>query len=416
MCLVRGFLTAVVGAAILVGSAGARADERRLTLQDAVQMAVSADEPALASLHARAQALEDEAIADAQLPDPRFTGVLANVPTDSFRLDQENMTQLKLGLRQEFPAGKTLQFRGRQRRAEAEAERGRRRLELRRIALDTRTAWLDLFFHRRAEQILKSNSQAVRNQIDSLAARFATGRMHAQGILRAELELSLIDDRLTEHRRQAETAQADLARYIGAAAVRPLPEHLPSMPRPQPLDALRSRLVDHPSVQVENAQIFAADAGIKLAEQAYKPSFALEGSYGLRTDRSDLASIGLTLSMPIFTDKRQDRRRAAAVRQRSSEQLSRDALLLDLKRQLEQAWADWQRLNERAALYGQAINARAAQTTEATLTTYANNQTDFAELIRSQLAELDVELERAELETRAAKAWAQIAYLTGEFL
>lgn len=389
-------------------------EDSRLTLESAVHLAIASEDPSLTRFEARAEALENEAVADARLPDPKVTGSLANVPIDTFSFSQSAMTQIKLGLRQEFPAGKTLEIRARQRLAEAETERARRRLTMREIVLQTRTAWLDLFFQRRAEQILQRSHKAVREQLDSLEARFATGRMHAQDMLRAELELSLIDDRLTEYRRRAEVAQATLSRYIGRAAMRQLPDRLPEQPDPADLVSLQERLVDHPSVQVENARIQAAEIGIDLAEQAYKPAFAIEGGYGIRTDQADFASIGVTMSLPIFTDKRQDRRRAAAVSHSGARQLDRDERLHELKRQLEETWANWQRLNERVTLYQQALGERARQTAEASITTYANGQTDFAELIRSKLAELDIQLKRAELESEAAKARARLAYLTGE--
>ncbi|MGK7296926.1 MAG: TolC family protein [Candidatus Wenzhouxiangella sp. M2_3B_020] len=394
---------------------GVSSESQPLTLDEAVATALTTEDPEFARFTARAEALENRAVADSQLPDPKITGQVANVPVDSFEFDQEGMTQaLRLGLRQEFPAGKTLKVRGEQRRAEAEAERARREAALREVELATRTAWLDLAYQARATRILTSSREAIAKQIDSLASRFATGRMHAQDVLRTELELALLDDRLVEHQRLADVAREALARYIGREAFRPLPGEFPAFPEPRPLAALENRLVDHPQVRVADARVEVAELGIKLAEQAYKPAFALEGGYGLRTDRPDLASIGVTLSLPLFTDKRQDRQRAAAVHQRGARDLDRDALLLDLRRQLEQEMANWRRLNQRIALYRQAVGNRARETAEASITTYANSQTDFAELIRSQLAELDVELKHAELETRAAKAWALLAWLTGD--
>ena len=104
----------------------------------------------------------------------------------------------------------------------------------------------------------------------------------------------------------------------------------------------------------------------------------------------------------------------AAVHGRSARVFDRMTLLRDLKRQLEQELDNWERLNERIALYRQAVGNRARETAKASITTYANSQTDFAELIRSQLAELDVELKLAELETRAAQSWARLAWLTGD--
>ncbi len=408
-------LFSIAGLLLAAAAGGVWAESRPLTLDEAIETALVAEDPAFERFTARAEALENRAVADAQLPDPKITAQIANVPTDSFKFDQDGMTQaVRVGLRQEFPAGRTLKVRGEQRRAEAGTERARREVALLEVELATRTAWLELAWRLRAIRILSASRKAVGEQIDSLAARFATGRMHAQDMLRTELELSLLDDRLTEHHRLADVARAALARYIGHDAFRPLPETLPEFPAPAEQNVLENRLVDHPQVTVENARIEAADRGIELAEQAYKPSFALEGGYGLRTDRPDLASIGVTLSLPIFTDKRQDRQRAAAVRQRGAHELDRNMLLLEMKRELEQELANWQRLNERLELYRRAVSRHARDTAEASITTYANNQTDFAELIRSQLAELDVELKHAELESQAAKVWARLAWLTGD--
>lgn len=413
-------LPGVVAAALITipALAAGQADESparaELTLDRAVRIAVESDEPAMVRFDRRARAFEERAVSDAQLPDPKVTTQVANVPVDSFSFDQADMTQVRLGLRQEFPPGRTLAIRGEQRRHEARAARARLELERREIALATRTAWFELAWHQRAIEIVGASRDSVAEQVDSLASRFATGRMNAQDVLRAELELSLLDDQLAEHRRQADRARTALSRYIGNAAFDRVDPDWPALPEPGPASTLVARLAEHPAVAVENAQIDAADAGVQIAEQAYKPAFALEGGYGLRHDRANFASVGITLSVPLFTDKRQDRQRAAAVSRRGAEHMDRDALLRDLRRRLEQARVDWARYNERLSLYRKALGERARQTAEASVTTYANGQTDFAELIRSQLAELDVELKRAELRAEAGKAWAHIVYLAGE--
>jgi outer membrane protein TolC len=385
-----------------------------LSLDEAVERALAADDPQRMRFEARAEALSNDAVADAQLPDPMLTGQIANLPTDSFRFDRDGMTQaLRLGLRQEFPAGRSRQLAGRQKDRQAEAADARAELAARDIALEVRQQWLELALHERASEVLQRSRATVAEQIESLTARFATGRMHAQDMLRAELELALIDDQRTEHQRQADLARAALARYLGTQAYRPLPASLPDLPAPGSVAALETRLTAHPSVAAQDAEMEAAEVGVDLAEQAYKPKFALEGGYGFRADRADLASIGLTLSLPLFTDKRQDRRRSAALERSHAETLERDLLLRDLRRRLEQELANWQRLDERLVLYTGAVGERARQTAEAAVTTYANGQTDFAEMIRARIAELQIEVKRIELETRRAQAWARIAWLTG---
>lgn len=391
-------------------------DDAPLTMERAVSLATSATDPVVQQFATRAEALENDAIADAQLPDPMVSAQVVNVPTDSFSLDQDGMTQaLRLGLRQEIPAGRTLAIRGRQRSSEAEAEHAQAELARRQIALETRQAWLELAWQERAAAVLRDSQHRIEQQIESLQSRFAAGGLHAQALLRTDLELALLDDRIAEHRRLADRARATLARYIGSEAYRPLPEHMPEVEAAAiDLDQLQSRLVAHPAVAAKQAVIDEAELGIELAEQAYKPRLAVEAGYGLRSERPDLASIGVSLSVPLFTGNRQDKRHTAAVQRSSAAQFNRDALLLDLKRQLEQAVTDWQRYRERLALYEKVVAERARDTVEASVTTYANGQTDFAELIRSQLNELDTQIKQAELKARAGSARAQILFLAGE--
>jgi len=386
-----------------------------LSLSEAIRLAVTAEDPQLLSLVEKTAALEDQAIADAQLEDPTISGGIANLSTDTFRFSQENMTQAQVGIRQVFPAGRTLSLRGGRRQAEAGVMRARKELALREISLAVRTAWFDGFYWTSAQKSVLASKRAVNEMIQALHASFSTGVLTTQHILRAELELSLLDDQLTDFLRREELARAELERFLGVDALRPLSSNLPDLSDPPSIAEMEEALVQHPAVLIADAVIEVGDADVGLAEQAYKPSWALEGKYGARGgSRSDLASIGVTLSIPLFAADRQDRRLSAAVRQRGAAQLDRSATLLDLRRDLERATTDWSLLGERVQLYSDAVIERARETANASISTYASGRTDFPELIRSQLAQLDAELKRMELRTERGKAWAKLNYLVGE--
>ena len=176
-------------------------------------------------------------------------------------------------------------------------------------------------------------------------------------------------------------------------------------------------LAIHPELIGHDAMIAVEEADVQLAEEAYKPSWALEAGYGLRGGgRADFTSVGVSVSIPLFPGRRQDRNLDAAVKERGAARLDRGAALLNLHRDLERSYADRTHLNERVELYRNATLARASETAEASITTYANRLTDFSELIRSQLAQLDTELKFFELRTAQAKAWAVLNYLAGNTL
>lgn len=398
----------------LASAASASQTAPVLRLEEAVSIALRSHDPAAEQFEAKAKALENRAVAEAQLPDPTARVGLANFPVDTLAFDQEPMTQIQAGLRQEFPQGDTLELKGERRRAEAAGERARRVLTLRMIERETRLAWLDSYYWTEAQGYIRQSRTAVDELINSLSAAFASGLMTSQDVLRAELELALLDDKLAEFQRQEATARAELSRYVGGASDRPMPADLPHLPAPPSIGVLEDELIDHPAAHIRDATILTQDIDVEIAEEAYKPAWALEGGYGLRGGgRADFASIGVSVSIPLFTGLRQDKVRSAEIKERGAAELARSAELLDLRRELGRAYADWTGLQARIDLYDRAVTVRAEETAEASITAYGGGNADFPEMIRSQLAELDAELARLKLRVDQAKAWAAIDYLAG---
>ncbi|WP_375204421.1 TolC family protein [Hyphococcus sp.] len=391
------------------------AADEPLKLNEAVEIAVTAEDPAYARFDARAAAQEDRAVSDSQLPDPTLRTAIANVPTDTFAFGQEPMTQAQIGLRQEIPRGGTLRLNRYKREGEAEIERMRREATVRNVELAVRLAWFEKYYAANAQTVVEKSRSAVSELIDALAASYAQGKLTSQDVLRAELELSLLDDRLAELQQRQALAEAELSRFIGANASRPAPDQLPPLSSLRSVEEIEQRLVRHPVVRVSDAMIDVEETDIELAKQAYKPAWAIEGGYGARgADRPDFASVGVSLTIPLFTSKRQDRSLSAARKDKSAAEFDRATTLLDLRRDLVRAYADWTQLERRVSLYDDAVIKRAGETADASVSAYGGGLADFPELIRSQLAELDAELKRLELRIERAKAWARLSYLAGD--
>lgn len=408
-----GLVTAVVFSMLAPVTALA-ADE--LEINEAVAIAVGANDPTVARFEERAAALEDRAVSDSQLPDPQLRVGLANFPVDTFDFEQEAMTQVQVGVRQSFPRGRTLSKTRERREAEATGQRAAGRLQELQIALDARSTWLELYYWLGARETVATSREAVAELVDVIEASFATGVQSNQDLLRAELELSLLDDRAFEVERRIDASRADLARLIGEApAQRVLPTAFPILSPPQAAQTIEDGLAVHPAIRIENARVDVSDRDVDIARQQYKPGFSLDVGYGGRGgDRADFASAMVFFDVPLFTGKRQDRRVSAAQKNRSAARLDRSARLLELKRMLDRTYADWIRLGEREALFERVVVNRATANAGAALDGYQNQVADFAELIRSRLAALDTELQLRRLRVDRAKAQSQLLYFSGE--
>ncbi|WP_297528755.1 TolC family protein [Thiohalobacter sp.] len=401
-------------------AASLRAEVPVLELAEAERLALEHDVSA-AGLEARARALREAAVAAGQLPDPRVKLGLMNLPTDSFSRSQEAMTQLQVGVQQAFPPGRTLALREARTRVLSEASAARAADQRLRVQRDLRLAWLDVWYQVAAGRIVDESRELFRQLLEVTRAHYAAGRRNQQDVLRASVELGLLDDRRTRIRTAEETARAALARLIGPQAARDLPAMLPVFSPPPPLAELRARLDEHPLLIAAGRRVEAGELDTDIARQKYKPGWMVDVTYGDRvgnnpngSDRADFLSAMVSLDVPLFTGKRQDRVLAARREALAAERLSREDLLRDLTRRLEAVWAEWQRLDERVQLYDRKVVPEAIQNAEASLTAYQNDVTDFTGLMRARLTELDSRLMALKLRVDRARAAVRLLYLKGE--
>ena len=390
--------------------------EGPISLEEAVQIALGARDPTVGRHGAKAAALDDSAVADGQLADPELKIGLLNWPTDSFQFDQEPMTQIQIGIAQKFPQGKTLRFRRQRREAQSSGARAEAKLQELQITHDVRWIWLEMFYTAGALKSVHESREAVRELIADIEAIFATGLQSNQDLLRADLELDLLDDRAIEIMRRADLLRANLARFLGDAAARRLPATaLPNLGPIPAQEIIAESLLDHPEILIEDKRISARNSEINIANEQYKPSWGLEARYGLRSaDRSDFASLSVVVELPLFTAKRQDKRLAAAKHEKQAALLDLSAKFLDLKRQLDRAYANWLRYGERIQFFERVVVNRASDTAAGALESYENQTGDFAELIRARLAQLDIELKLLRLRVDRAQSATALLFLAGQ--
>ncbi len=390
-----------------------------LTLAEAEDLALR-QEPGLSEFQARADALEEQAVAAGQLPDPVLRVGLANFPIESGGFTTEGMTQGQLGIRQAFPPGKTRALSTRQFQSlSAEMDRNAAARE-RDVLTSVRNAWLDAYYWERAHAIVSDSRPYFDDLVTVTRSLYGVGKKDQQDVLRAELELSRLDDRLIEIERQRRTARAALSQWIGSESTRSIANKLPAWRNIPSLQTLTDELTGHPAVLASEAKIDARNAGVGLAEERYKPGWALDLGYGYRdgfmpdgSPRSDFVSVSVTVDLPVFRKNRQDRKLRAALSERRAAQDSREALLRRLSSQLEAEFARWQELTRRIELYEQRLLVQAADQSRAALAAYRSETGDFDDVMRGVIDKLNAQLDLERLQTERRKSYAVLANLGG---
>ncbi len=392
-----------------------------LTVDEAVELALARD-PAVAALQARASGSAELAVAEGQLPDPQLKVGAVNFPVDTFSFTQEPMTQVAIGVQQAFPPGKTLSLRRRQTEAMSAQERAGADDAGLAVRLSVREAWLDLYYDLRAAAVIEKTKGLFSQLALITQSYYASGKRNQQDVLQAQLEVSRLDDRLLDIDAQTQAARAALAKWVGnEAAQRELPPALPTLPKPGPKDMLRSGLQTHPSLQAQQERIEQARFGVDLAREQYKPGWRLELAYGFRGgedpgrgERPDFLSAMATVDLPLFRDKRQDRRLAASQQQLNAATLTRDDRYRELLRMLEANFVQWERLDERRRLFQQTLLPQARQNAEAAVNAYQSDMADLTTVIRARATELDTRLADLRVRVDHARTQSRLLYLAGK--
>jgi outer membrane protein TolC len=374
-----------------------------LTLDQALSLA-EREAPSLAAQAANLQAARHAAVPAGELPDPKLTLGIQNLPIEGDnrgRLDREPMTMQMIGLMQEVPSRAKRRARVEAAAAGVLSAAARERVERLRVRRQTALAWIAA---RAVEQKL-TLFKDLYSENDLLAkavrASIAGGRGQAADSVAPKQEAALlaeVEDQLLQSRAQQRAA---LRRWIGPRADEALSGRLPHWP----VDAghYQHNLQRHPELALFDPMTEAAQAEVRQAVADKQSDWSWELAYQKR-DRAfgDMLSLQFSFDLPLFPGSRQNPRIAAKQATLSQLHAEREAAEREHAQQLADDLAEYQRF-ERALRRSQELLLPLSEEKVAlTLAGYRAGEGDLAsviaarrELIEARLKHIDFEQARA---------------------
>ncbi len=397
--------------------------EHVLTLKLATEQAIQ-DNPDLAQMQARAQAMAAVPSQMGALPDPEISFNAMSLPVNTFNTKQEDMTQLGAGISLAIPFPGKLALREQAAAFEAEAA-SQNVTEVRwRLLSEVKTTWWLIFYLDRTLQIVDSNYTLLQQFVQIARTKYEVGEGLQQDVLLAQLELSkLLDQQL-----MLKASRRNAAASLNALLDKPANEKLrlpdtidKQLPNIKQETLLYQRAETSRAILEGNRQgINAAQSRLDLAQKDYLPDFNLGASYGARANtpsgdkRADLLSLNLSMNVPIFAAQKQ----AKAVDQRNSELMQEKYALQDqwnkVRSQISQGYNDYRRAKDQVVLFETGIVPQARQTVASMLAGYQVNKVDFLNLVRSQITLFEYETQYWKAFTEANQSLAQLNAAVGE--
>lgn len=393
------------------------------------------------------RAIESMSTAVNTLPDPKVSIGLANLAVNGFDFGQEGMTQAKVGISQMFPRGDSLGIKSQQLKIQSEAFPYQRKDRESKVAVTVGSLWLDAYRVQQSIALIEKNRSLFLQLVDVAEVSYssALGKTRQQDIVRAQLELTRLEDRLNLLAQQQNRYEGMLSQWLTtlssenssadeilSSADVALHNIVLSQQLPE-IDLFNSDLVaqktwlkpmtlvqyfsNHPAVLAIDKKIQATKTGIHLAQQKYKPEWGVNASYGYRGDdamgssRADLFSVGVTFDVPLFTENRQDNELKSAISATEAVKTEKILLLRQLLGSYSSAKGRLLRLKERQKLYKSRLLPQIHDQAEASLSAYTNDDGDFSEVVRSRIAVLNAEIDELTLNVEEQKIRLELNYL-----
>lgn len=406
---------AVVLAPVSVSATPAN-DSAQATLSQLINTALLNDS-SREQFYAQSYSKREAGIASATLMDPKIKVGVTGLPVDSFEFDEDPMTNISVGLMQQFERGSTLDLKQRMANQQADGlalQVHARELE---VANAITSLWLELGYQQASEQILREKRRLLKEMEGFVRTNYSIGKSEAQDLLNAQLQVSKLDEKLLANQQMQKRITGQMSEWLGDEWL----TTATSLNANGPLnwakleDTLSStnaqtnyyaKLSQHPMVKMADVNISVNRTQVDIAEQAYAPQFGVELMYAYRQANnmrgepaSDLVSAYLTLDVPLFTGNRQDRSLSSAQYQVGASQAQKDTLLKQLNAKVNALTFERDKLKQRLSRYQSTLIPQASDRIKAVERGYQNNTAQFNDVILATSDELALKLEHQRLLT-----------------
>lgn len=354
------------------------------------------------------------------LPDPRFTYryYIEHVET---RVGPQEQS---FGLSQTFPWFGKLALKGDIAFQQAESARESYEMAKRRLFYRVKYAFYEYYYLGRAIAVVGSTRDLMEGLEAAVRAKYRAGATQHGDVIRAQVELGKLEDRL----RALEDLRGPVMARLNAALNRPTEADLP-WPEPSAqehvtasdAEVLSACAEANPELLALAHEISRRDRTIALARKNYWPDVTLGLNYigtgptrmtGVSDSGKDPIIAAVSINLPIWRDKLRAAEREARMRRRAAKDVKAErenALLAELKMALYGLRDAERKIN----LYRDTLTPKARQAMQVTDAAYRAGSADFNALVDAERVLLEFELSYERARSNYAQRLAEVEMLVG---
>jgi outer membrane protein, heavy metal efflux system len=393
-----------------------RADDGVLTLKDLEQEALL-NNPEINMAAKKAESADEKKTIAAAMPDPMIGYMVQNVGSPFvWSVGREDMSMQGVVFSQEIPFPGKLGTMGHAAGKMAEREQENAREIRYRVLAELRNSYYEYYLTYRSTEILARTRDLMKNFQQIAETRYGTGQGMQQDVLRAQLEVMMLLDKLAEEERKKETRAAMINNLIGRNPLANLgrPAELPRTSLEKSAEEIAAMAEDHSPVLMGKKRMVEQSAfEVSSRKKDYLPDMVVSGGWYTRGEKSDVWAASLMFKVPLYFWNKSTGVRAANAELHSS-QYDLDAAKLAILARVRDLTATARTSEHHLNLYGTGIIPQASQALQSAASNYRVGKTDFLSLLDSQSLLLKYQLMEQEELVNLHKTLSMIGEMTGE--
>ena len=321
-----------------------------------------------------------------------------------------------LGVMQEFHYLGKRDLRGKIAEKDVDAARWEIEAARRRVLGEVRAAYFELWGVDKSLEVLRKNKDLLEKLARITEERYKVGKGLQQDVLRAQLEVTRLLQRLTVLQQR----RATLVGQLNTLLQRPLDAPMgPLAPVEKTtfaytLDELVERgVANAPEIRQQEERIEQSQYALKLAERERYPDFGVGWDYQQRPGMPEMFGLRFTVSIPIFYKNKQKQMAVEAASERAAAEQQREAIRTGLLFQVKEQYMAARASDELLTLYTKALVPQSTLTLEAALAAYQTGSLEFQGVLSSFLGVLEYESAYYEELANYEKALSKLQEITG---
>ena len=354
------------------------------------------------------------------LPDPRFTYGYFIEEVETRVGPQEQ----RLNLAQVFPWFGTIAARTDAAAAEARAAQQRYETAKLQLFYQVKDAFYEYIYLYRAVEIAQENLDLIRHFEEVVRAKYVTAAAQHLDIIRAQVELAILEDKLKELQELRKPIVARLRAVLNLPGdtVLPWPQIEPTrsfeVDRSELFEILKRR---NPQLEAKEFELAAAESRIELAKKRFYPELGV-GVDWIDTDEARMAGVSdsgkdpvilmFSMNLPIWRNSYRAGELQARARARGVRHEKQD-LENGLAAKVERALYGFEDSGRKVMLYGDVLVPKAGELVGASETAYTAGTIDFLSLVNAQQTLLQYQLQLERTKANNQQRLAEIEMLVG---